>query len=86
MNYGSGAVEELVRVVEGRSYSEVRRVVAPPPHAIFSMSVHLLNRNSAHPCYIADETKVKSYLSENWGRTKSLCRQIGVVHPTKSFL
>ena len=63
--------------------------VPPPP--IFSLSAHLPKINSAHINNskinsIADKYHGKSYFSANWVGTKSVCGQLGVVHPTKSFL
>ena len=42
--------------------------------------------NSAPQCCIAEKTEGMSYLSANWAQRKSVCRQLGVVHPSKKFL
>ena len=57
-----------------RSHRECRVVHLP----IFSLSAQWPNINSARQCYIAGKTQVKSYLSANWARTKSVCRKIGL--------
>ena len=51
----------------------------------FSLSAHLPNINSALQRCIAEKTQGKSYLSANLARAKSICWQIGVVHPTNFF-
>ena len=49
------------------------------PHPpLFSFSVHLPNIHSARQLCIADKTQEKSYLSADWARTKTVCRQIGL--------
>ena len=51
----------------------VRGCHTPP---MSSFSAHL--PNSAPQQCIADKAQGKPYLSANWARTKSVCRQIGV--------
>ena len=50
---------------------------------IFILPTHLRKINRASHC-VAYEVRGKSSLSANWTRTKSVCRQIGDIHPTKN--
>ena len=56
---------------------------APP---IPCLLAHLLDITSASQHCVADKTQGKSYLSANLARMKSVCHQIGVVHPINNCL
>ena len=56
-----------------------------PASPIFNISAHLPNISTARQRCIVGKTQRKSYLLENWARTKPVYRQIGAMHSTAIF-